>query len=113
MRRHFTSVRSPAVLFVADLFHPIDDFAIERFLDCDVCYRRGWRGAMPMLLVGRKPNHVARTELLNQSALALNPAAAGCHDQGLPQRMCMPSGACAGLERDARAGCAGWSVSLE
>jgi len=28
------------VLFVADVFHPIDNFSIERFLDCNVCHRR-------------------------------------------------------------------------
>jgi hypothetical protein len=45
---------SRLVLFVADLFHPLDDLAIERFLDGDMCHGRRRRSAMPMFLVRRK-----------------------------------------------------------
>jgi hypothetical protein len=38
---------SPAVLFVADSFHPIDHFAVERFLNGDVRHGRRWRSAVP------------------------------------------------------------------
>jgi hypothetical protein len=33
---------------VADLFHPVDDLAVERFLNCDMRHGGGWRGTMPM-----------------------------------------------------------------
>jgi hypothetical protein len=50
MRDHFEGVRSPAVLFVADLFHPVDGLPIELFLDGGVRHGRGQRSTMPMLL---------------------------------------------------------------
>ena len=53
--------------------------------------------------LGRKPDHVTLPDLLDGAALALHPAAAGGDDQRLPQRMRVPGGAGAGLERDARA----------
>jgi hypothetical protein len=56
---------SPAVLFVADSFHPIDHFAVQRFLKSDMrhCGRR--RSAVPMLLVRRKPDDVAWPDFLH------------------------------------------------
>jgi hypothetical protein len=46
------------VLFVADLFHPVNRFAVELFLNGDVRHRRRRRGAMPMLLARRELDHV-------------------------------------------------------
>ena len=43
-------VSSEAVLFVADLLHPLHDLAVERLLNGDMGHRRGRRRAMPMLL---------------------------------------------------------------
>ena len=31
-----------SVLFVADLFHPLNNFAIQSLLDCNVCHCRRW-----------------------------------------------------------------------
>ena len=96
------------VLFVADFFQPIDGLAVELLLDGDVRHGRGRRGAMPMLLARREPDHVAGTDFLDRAALALDPAAAGRDDQGLAQRVRVPGGPAPGLERDlaaaARAG---------
>src|SRR6266550_3970614 len=93
----------PQVLFVADLFHPLNDFAVERLLNRDVRHRRCRRGAVPMSLVRRAPDHVARTQLNFWLALALYPAKAGGDDQNLPERMCMPSRTRARLEGHTRA----------
>src|SRR5579859_2656837 len=95
------------VLFVADLFHPIDGLAIEPFLYGDVRHRGGWRGAMPMFLSRREPDHITRTNLLDRPTPALDPATASRHHQGLTQRMGMPCGASARLERDTGANHAG------
>ncbi len=70
-------------------------------------HARGGRGAMPVLVTRRAPDHVAGTDLHDRLALALGPSAAGGDDQGLAQRMGVPGGARARLERDARAGDAG------
>ena len=40
----------PQILVVADLFHPIYSFAVELFLNGDVCHSCCWVGTMPMLL---------------------------------------------------------------
>jgi hypothetical protein len=50
-------------LFVADLFQPVDGLAVELFLNGDVGHGRGGRGAMPVLLARRDPDHVARPDL--------------------------------------------------
>src|SRR5437667_6431393 len=78
---------SLAVLLVADLFHPVDDLAIERFLNGDVCHCCGWRSAMPMFLVRRKRDHIPWTDFFDRATLALSTTAPGCPGQGLPQRM--------------------------
>ena len=93
-----------SVLFVADLFHPVDDLAVELFLNGDVRHGGGRRGAVPVLLAGREPDHIAGPDFLDRPALALRPAAAGRDDQGLAERMRVPCGARARLERDAGAG---------
>jgi len=87
-------------LFVADLFHPVNHFAVELFLNGDVRHGRGWRGAVPVFLARREPNHVTGPDFFNRPAPALHTPAAGGHDQGLPQRMGVPGGPGAGLERD-------------
>src|SRR5207253_4611221 len=111
--RVYAGCLSFAVLFVAHLFHPVDDLAIERFLNGDVCHCRGWRGAMPMFLVRRKRDDIPRTDFFDRATLALRSTAARCHDQGLPQRMRVPRGASTGLKRHTRPGRAGWSFCLE
>src|SRR2546423_13027195 len=78
---------SAAILLVADLFHPVDVVAVERFRNCDMRHRSNRRRAVPVLLTGGKPNDIARTNFLDRSILALNPAKAGRDDEGLTERM--------------------------
>src|SRR5260370_4474022 len=113
MRRHFTSVRSPAVLLVADLLHPIDDLPIELCLHGDMRHGSCRRRAMPVLFPTREPHHIARPNFLDWTALALRPAAAGCDKQGLTERMCVPRGAGSRLEGHARGERASRSICLE
>ena len=88
-------------MLVADLFHPVDGLAVELFLNGDMRHRRGRRGAMPVLLTRRKPDHITRPDFLDRPAPALHPAAARRDDQRLAQRVRVPCGPGAGLERDA------------
>lgn len=95
--------RSAAILRVADMFEPVDGLAVQHLLDRDMGHGGGRRGAVPVLFIGREPDHVAGPDLLHRSALALDQAAAGGHHQRLAKGMGVPGGAGAGLERDARA----------
>src|SRR5262249_34862378 len=90
---------SSAILLVADVVHPLDNFAVQPFLDGDVGHRGGWRGAVPVLLARGEPDHITRADFLNWSALALHPAATGGDDKCLAERVGVPCGARAGLER--------------
>ena len=105
--------QSLAVLFVAHVFQPIDDLAVELFLDGDMRHGRGRRGTVPVLLARREPDHVAGMDFLDRAALPLDPAATGRDDQGLPQRMGVPRRPGPGLERDAGTGRTCRSVCLE
>jgi hypothetical protein len=60
-----------AILFVADLFHPVHGLAIEPFLNGDVRHGGGGCGAVPVLLTRRKPDDVARPNLLDRASPAL------------------------------------------
>ena len=60
-------------------------------------------GSVPVLLAGRKPDHVARPDLLDRPAPALRPAAARRDEQGLAERMRMPRSPRTRLESDAGA----------
>src|ERR1022692_5301941 len=91
------------VLLVADLFHPVGRLAVNLLHDSDMGHGRGWRGAMPMLLTGREPDHIARPDFLDRAAPTLRPAATGRHDEGLAERVGMPGCPGAGLEGDAGA----------
>ena len=61
------------------------------------------RRAVPMLLTRRERDHVAGPDLLDRATPALSAAAACRHDQRLAQRVGVPGGPGAGLERDAGA----------
>src|SRR5207249_10847694 len=80
------------ILFVADLFHPVHGLAVELFLNGDVRHGRGRRRAVPVPLPRRKPDDVARSNLLSWSPLALRPSTPGGDDQRLPERMGVPCG---------------------
>ena len=60
-------------------------------------------GSVPVLLVRRKPNNIARPDFLDWSTLTLSPANTGRNNQSLTEGMCMPGSARTGLERDPRA----------
>src|SRR5881227_1456343 len=77
--------RSSAVLGVADVFQPVDDLAVKRFGNRNVCHRSGRCRPVPMLLARREPDDVPRPDLLDRPALALRKAAAGRDNQCLPQ----------------------------
>src|SRR6266480_2287064 len=101
------------VLLVADLLHPVNDLAVQLFLDGDVSHRGGRRGAMPVLFARRTPDDVARPDDLDRATPALHEAAAGRHDQRLAQRVRVPIAARTGLERDVSAARARRSRRLE
>src|SRR4051812_8003075 len=84
--------RSLAILLVSNLFHPLDSFAVERFLNGDVSHGCRRRRAMPMFFPGSKPDHVARLDLFDRSAFALSPAEAGHNNERLSQWMRVPRG---------------------
>src|SRR5262249_9765762 len=92
-----------AILFVADFLHPVDDLAAQRLLNGDVRHGARRRSAVPVLFVWREPDHVARADLLDRPAVALDPAGAEGDDQGLAEGMSMPGRARARLEGDGRA----------
>src|SRR2546427_147200 len=101
-----------SVLLVGDVFEPIDGLAIEVLLHGDVCHRRCWRRAMPVLFARRKPHDVARANLFNGSAPPLDASGPGGHDQRLAERMGVPGGARAWLERHGRTRSSGGSGGL-
>src|SRR5205085_731153 len=93
--------------------HPLDDLAIESFLNGDVRHGGRRRRTVPMLQAGWKPHHIAGTNFFDWSAFTLRVTATARDDERLTKRMCVPRGACARLERDARAGSARRCVGLE
>src|SRR5437870_8374808 len=52
------TARSALILFVADLFHPLNHLTVERLLNGDMSHGGRWRSAVPMLLTRRKPDHI-------------------------------------------------------
>ncbi len=64
-----------------------------------------------MLLAGLEPDHIARTDFVDRAALALGQTAAGRDDENLAERMRVPCGTSAGLERDRVADRSRWSVA--
>src|SRR6266480_2638911 len=82
------------------MFHPVDDFTVERFLNGDVCHGCGGRGAMPMLLVRRKPNNITWPDFLDRTSCTLCASAPGCDDQRLTERMGVPRSASTRFEGD-------------
>lgn len=85
------------------MLHPVDDLAVELFLDGDMGHRRRRRCAVPMAFTRREPDDVAGADLLDGTAFALHATEARCDDQRLAERMGVPGGAGAGLEGDAGA----------
>ena len=107
------NISTSFVLFLADLLHPVDRFAVERLLNGDMSHRSGRRSAVPMLFTRHKPDHIARPDFLDRAAPTLNPPKAGREDQRLTEWMCMPGGAGPGsnvtLAQATRAGSGAWN----
>src|SRR5436190_7937830 len=101
------------VLLLGNPLHPVNDLAVELFLDGDVRHGRGWRGAMPMLLAGRARDHVARSTDPDRPTPALHQSTARRDDERLTKGMRVPVTACAGLERDVGTARAGGTRRLE
>src|ERR1700722_21004260 len=97
------AVRAGEVFLVGNMFHPLDELAVESLLDRDVAHRGSRRRAVPVLMPRRAPNHVPGSDFDDRLTLALRPTASGSDEQRLAQRMGMPGGACARLKGDARA----------
>src|SRR5665647_1870815 len=74
------------VLLGADVFHPVDHFAVEFFLDGDVGHGGGGGGAVPMFFARGEPHHIAGADLLDRSTFTLRPAESRRNDQRLSQR---------------------------
>src|SRR5688572_11798703 len=78
-----------------------------------MAHRRRCLGAVPMLLAGCGPDHVAWADLLDRTAPALHPAATRRDNQRLAERMGVPIAAGARLERDGGTRCARRLARLE
>ena len=96
------------VLLVAHLLHPLHGRAVTVLGDGDVRHRRLRRRPVPVLLAGRDPHHVPRTDLLDGVAPSLHASGARRDDQDLAARMRVPRRAGAGLERH---GCRRWRAT--
>src|SRR5215218_7963598 len=91
--------RRDGVLLVGYVLEPghVDAVAVLVQGEVDEPARR--RPAMPMLLVRRDPDRVAGADLLDRAVPCLHPPDAGDDVQRLSERMGVPGGARAGLER--------------
>src|SRR4051794_30398759 len=98
-----TSASLP-VLLVGDLLHPLDVLAVARLLDGDVGHAGRRCRAMPMPEPRRKPDDVPWPDLLDRSAVALNPTQPRGDDQGLAERMRVPG--CPGTRLECDLACA-------
>jgi hypothetical protein len=95
------------------MLHPVHHFAVEHFRDGNVRHRRCRRRTVPVLVVRRTPDDIAGADFLDRPAFALRPADARRDDQRLSERMRVPCGARAGLERDNRPADAGGVGALK
>src|SRR6516165_656969 len=89
---------SLVILLIGDLFHPLGVLAVQTFGDRDVRHSRRGSGAVPMLHSRGDPDYVSRPDLLDRPSFLLNPAHTGRDDQGLSERMSVPSRAGSRLE---------------
>src|SRR5882757_4455030 len=89
-----------AILFIADIFHPVHIPAVNEFLNGDMAHSVGRGGAVPMLHTRRRPDHITRPYLPLVAIPFLHPTYARHDDQNLPDGMSMPGGACARFKGD-------------
>jgi hypothetical protein len=101
------------IVLVAHVFHPVDRPSVEHFGNGNVRHCARWCRAVPVTMAGGAPDDVARSNFDLRLALALGPANPVCYDQSLPERMRVPCGPCAWLERDDCPAGAGRFVTLK
>jgi len=90
----------PLIVCVADRLKPLHDLVVERFVHRDVGHGRIRRGAVPVLLPRRDPDHVAGLDGFDRAARAPHSAAAVRDDEGLAQRVGVPGRAGPADNRD-------------
>src|SRR2546425_12081919 len=100
IRRPPRSTLFPYTTLFRSLLHPVHGFAIELFLNGRVRHGGRCRGAVPVLLAGRNPDHITGPNLLDGPSPALRAAGASRDDQCLAERVCVPCSASAGFKRD-------------
>src|SRR6266700_2814070 len=105
--------RTGEIFFVGHLLHPGNIRSVHRFLDRDMRHGGGGRRAVPVLVAGRAPDHVAGADFDARLLLALRPAGARSDDEGLAKRMAVPCGPGAGLKGHDRSSDARWIRPLE
>src|SRR5262249_40456278 len=96
-----------------NMLEPGDVLAVEMLLQRNMHHVGLGAGAVPVLLVGRDPDRVARPDLADRAAPELYPADAGDHVQGLAERVGVPGGARLRLEPDDGAADARWRRCLD
>ena len=79
-------------MLVADLFHPLDVFTLEMFLNGDMGHAGRRRGSMPVFLTRRDPDDITFADFLGWTTPLLNPTGACRHDQRLTERVRVPRG---------------------
>lgn len=85
------AVSAVQVILVGNVLHPRDGAAIDRLRDRNVSHRSLVGSTVPVALVSRDPDRIARRHLMARLPLALDPAATGCDDQDLPSWVPVPS----------------------
>lgn len=83
--------RACEILCIGNVRQPFNVLAVERFLHGNVRHRSCGGRAVPVLVAGRAPDDISRTNLDDRLAFALGPPAARCDDQCLAQWMGMSS----------------------
>src|SRR2546430_6798582 len=88
-----------AVLFVADLLHPVNRLAVETLLNGDVCHGGGGGCPTPMFLPLGEPDHLPPTNVFKPASPAPAPTTTSHHNQNLAHRVGAPGGPSPRLER--------------
>ena len=82
--------RCGQIFLIADLFQPIDDLSVERFLNGDVAHPRRCSRLVPMFFAGRTHDHIAGADFPLRSVPTPHPAAAGGDDEFLADTLLWP-----------------------
>jgi hypothetical protein len=72
------------------MLHPVDHLAILSLLNGNVRHGRTLCGSVPVLLIGREPDHISWMDFLDRVAFSLCPPAACGNNERLSERMRVP-----------------------